>query len=121
MGLRLQEFALMHQKLKVNILAFDYRGYGYSTGKPSQDGLIEDTEAVLRYLSTRANRGDVDASKVILFGRSLGGAVVAHVAGKENAYQSLGVKPAGVIICNSFTSIADLLDHLFPMLSFDWM
>lgn len=54
-----------------------YRGYGLSSGKPNEAGLQRDAQAALTYLTTQ--RRDVDASRVVVYGRSLGGAVALHL------------------------------------------
>lgn len=61
-----------------NVFVFDYRGYGSSSGRPSQEGLVEDGVAALRYVRRRP---EVDPSRILVFGQSLGGAVaVASLA-----------------------------------------
>ena len=67
----------MFQKVKVNILLVDYRGYGLSEGSPSQAGLVMDAEAALDYMLHR--RDVCDPDKIFLFGRSLGGAVAVEL------------------------------------------
>lgn len=59
-----------------NVLCFDYRGYGRSTGRMTRAGGVEDCLAALAHLRTRE---DVDAERIVLFGQSLGGtlAIVA--------------------------------------------
>lgn len=52
----------------------EYRGYGLSGGAPSEKGLYIDARAAIDYLFTRH---DLDHSQIVLFGRSLGGAVVS--------------------------------------------
>merc|ERR1740138_295577 len=81
-GLRVDEFDHMHKKLKVNQLVFDYRGYGYSTGAPSEAGLVTDTVAAYGWLMEKAGRGELDGSRVLLAGRSLGGAVAVAAAAR---------------------------------------
>jgi len=105
----------MLSKLQANVFAFDYRGYGFSQGTPSEPGLIEDSEAALNYLAELGSQKVIDPNKVFLFGRSLGGAVVVQLASRGI---KLPLQPAGIIIENSFTSIADMLDSLFPFLAF---
>jgi fermentation-respiration switch protein FrsA (DUF1100 family) len=51
------------------VCLLEYRGYGHSDGTPSEDGFYMDAQAALDYLSQRS---DIDASKIIVFGRSLG-------------------------------------------------
>lgn len=49
MGFRLQNAAHMYAKVGMNILMMDYRGYGKSTGSPTEKGLKLDAEAVLKF------------------------------------------------------------------------
>ncbi len=55
-----------------NLLCFDYRGFGYSTGRPRRRGIVDDVHAAVEYV---CERPDVDADSVALVGQSLGGAV----------------------------------------------
>ena len=71
-GHRVEELALFNRRLKVNQFIFDYRGYGKSTGKPSEQGTYIDSRTALAYLGSRS---DVDPEKIVYFGRSLGSAV----------------------------------------------
>ena len=93
---RLDSIALFH-RLGLNVLIFDYRGYGRSTGSPSESGLYKDAEAVWQYLTEERR---MLADNIVLFGRSLGGAVAVWLADR--------VKPAGLIVESSFTSVPDL-------------
>ena len=78
------------------VLLFDYRGYGHSSGQPSEEGLYEDALAAWSALVERA-----DASRPhIIFGRSLGGAVAIDLAARVDA--------DGLIIESTFTSIRTL-------------
>ncbi|MFN3840787.1 MAG: alpha/beta hydrolase [Cyclobacteriaceae bacterium] len=61
------------------VLVFDYRGYGKSTGKPSEEGLYRDAEAIWEWATTH-----MPHQKQILFGRSLGSAVAAYLAARVN-------------------------------------
>lgn len=60
-----------------NVLAVDYRGYGRSTGVPSEAGLERDAEAMLRALAARR---DIDTQRIIVLGQGLGGALAVHLA-----------------------------------------
>ncbi|KAG7331257.1 hypothetical protein KOW79_005226 [Hemibagrus wyckioides] len=71
-GHRVPNALLMLVNLKANVVLVDYRGYGKSDGEPSEEGLYQDAEATLDYVMSRP---DIDKTKIILFGRSLGGAV----------------------------------------------
>ena len=82
-GFRLDFFQMLHAHLKVNIIAVSYRGYGYSQGSPSEHGIQQDAKAVLKYTFETA---PIDRSKVIVFGRSLGGAVAIHSLFSQPTY-----------------------------------
>ncbi|CAH1119738.1 unnamed protein product [Phaedon cochleariae] len=101
MGHRLQNCVGFYHNLQCNILLVEYRGYGLSEGSPSEDGLYLDAKASIDYLYTR---NDICHSEIIVFGRSLGGAVAIDLATREEY--------AGKIWClmveNTFTSIPDM-------------
>lgn len=78
-----------------NVLCFDYRGYGRSTGRVSRRGTIDDAAAAIRYVGTRP---DVAGERVCVFGQSLGGSV-AIVALAEG-----GLEVAGLCIDGAFSS-----------------
>lgn len=108
-GHRLPNALLMLVNLKVNVLLVDYRGYGKSEGEAGEEGLYLDSEAVLEYVMTRP---DLDKTKIILFGRSLGGAVAVHLA-SENPHRIFAI-----MVENTFLSIphmASTLFSFFPM------
>jgi len=101
---RLDSIAIFHE-LGLDTLIIDYRGYGRSQGKPSERGIYLDAEAAWHYLVS--SRG-VAADRVIVFGRSLGGAVAAWLA---NQYT-----PAALIIESSFSSALDIARKLYPFM-----
>lgn len=101
---RLTSLAIFNS-LDLNILIFDYRGYGRSAGKPSEEGLYRDAQAALSYLQTK--RG-ISLAETIFFGRSLGGAVATWLASHH--------PPHAVIIESGFTSIPDLGAELYPFI-----
>jgi pimeloyl-ACP methyl ester carboxylesterase len=110
-GLRLPNAIQMLQYLNANVLMVEYRGYGESDGSPSEAGLKLDAEAALRFILKHPK---IDAANVFLFGRSLGGAVAFHLA--EYAQQQ-HLPLAGVIIENTFTNIAEMVDSLMPLIA----
>ncbi len=63
-----------------NVLMIDYRGFGRSAGKPSLDGIVDDAAAALAYLRTRP---DVDATRLIVFGQSIGGATALRMLARD--------------------------------------
>lgn len=101
---RLDSVQIFHD-LGLSVLIIDYRGYGKSTGKPSEQGSYLDAEAAWHYLIEDKK---IDQDKIIIFGRSLGGAVASWLAEKYT--------PAGLIMESSFTSIADIGRYYYPYL-----
>ncbi|XP_071804670.1 protein ABHD13-like [Asterias amurensis] len=97
-----------------NILFLEYRGYGRSEGRVSEEGLYLDAQAGLDYLH---KRGDIDKRRIVVFGRSLGGAVAIHVASQSCNKGRI----AGVIVENTFTSIPDMGSVLFKMEFLRWI
>lgn len=104
MGMRLPGMLLYYSALKTNIIMVSYRGYGNSTGTPSEEGLICDAEAVLDHVLSL----NVDKRRIFIMGRSLGGAVCAGLASKRSE------DICGVILENTFTCIGDMVDKLSP-------
>ncbi len=101
---RLDSIRLLHS-LGLQVLIFDYRGYGRSEGKPSEEGSYRDVDAAWHYLlDVRGLPGD----GIILFGRSLGAAVAADLASRT--------RPAGVILESAFTSVPDMAAGIYPWL-----
>ncbi len=79
LSLWLDVFADIHRR-GFSVLAVDYRGYGASTGSPSEKGLYRDAEATTRYFAEHLNRDDL---LTIYWGRSLGSAVAAYAASRR--------------------------------------
>jgi len=102
---RLGMYALLHG-LGVNVLAFDYRGYGRSGGRPGEEGTYRDAEAALAWLE--GERG-LARTNVIALGESLGGGVAAELARRR---PGLG----GLVLQSSFTSIPDVGAERYPFL-----
>jgi uncharacterized protein len=105
MAHRGDSIAIFHG-LGLNVFIFDYRGYGRSGGTPSEAGLYQDARAAWGYLTQ--GRGFA-SNNIILFGRSLGGAVATRLAAE--------VQPAGLILESAFSSARDMADEVFPVLS----
>jgi fermentation-respiration switch protein FrsA (DUF1100 family) len=89
--------------LNLDTLIFDYRGYGRSEGKVSEQGTYRDGEAAWRYL--REKRG-IAAAEIVLFGRSLGAAIAAYVASRHT--------PGALILESGFVSVPDMAAALYP-------
>lgn len=101
---RLDTLELLH-KLGLAVFIFDYRGYGKSAGKPTEAGLYRDAEAAWEYLTVI--RG-IPAHEILLFGRSLGGAIAAYLANRHVAM--------GLVLESTFTSIPELAAQHYPWL-----
>jgi len=108
-GHRLGNASLLYSYTGSNILLLEYRGYGRSNGSPNEKGLELDAVASLEYLLTRS---DIDHDKIVLYGRSLGGAVAVAVSGHEKFMDIL----FAMILENTFTSIPEISRHLFSWL-----
>jgi fermentation-respiration switch protein FrsA (DUF1100 family) len=93
-------------RLGLNVLIFDYRGYGRSAGRPSEPGLYRDAAAAWDYLT--GTRG-IDQTNIVVFGRSLGGAVAAQLSAR--------VQPRALILESSMSSARDAARAIFPLLS----
>ena len=90
---RLDNLAQLY-RVGLSVFIFDYRGYGRSEGKPSEEGLYQDAFAAYGYLTrTRGIRAD----HLVIFGRSLGAAVAGTVASQRPA--------AGLILESAFPSV----------------
>lgn len=87
------------------ILLANYRGYGDSAGKPGEAAMVSDA---LQWLDWAAHRGDVDASRIALHGRSLGTGVAVQVASART--------PACVILTSPFASARAVASELYPWL-----
>ena len=101
---RLDSIGIFHE-LDLDVLIIDYRGYGQSSGRPSEQGTYLDAQAAWDYLVD--NRG-IAPGKIVIFGRSLGGAVAAWLAAHTT--------PGAVILESCFTSGLDMAARLYPFL-----
>jgi uncharacterized protein len=91
------DYLLMFNRLRYTTFILDYRGYGKSTGSPSEEGTYRDAEAAWEYLRHARLAQPQD---VVIAGESLGGAVGTWLAAK--------VRPRAVLLFSTFTSVNDL-------------
>ena len=103
-GDRLEMLRLLHA-LDVNVLLFDYRGYGQSEGAPSEAGLYRDAEAVWAYLTGTLG---IAPQAIVIHGQSMGGAPAAWLAARKT--------PAALVVESAFTSVPDMAAKLYPWL-----
>lgn len=94
----------------IAVLLMDYRGFGGNPGAPTEDGLANDALASRAYL---LSRGDVDPSRVVYFGESLGTAVATTLAAEH--------APAALILRSPFASMVDVGRTHYPFLPVRWL
>jgi abhydrolase domain-containing protein 12 len=107
-GSRAAPFRIAHysgftSRIGANVLAIDYRGFGDSTGYPSEDGLARDAQAAWEWLLARGAK----PQDILIVGHSMGTGVAARLA-SELGHE--GVTPRGLVLLAPFSSIRTLLD-----------
>ena len=100
----------MFHRLGFSVLIFDYRGYGRSTGKPSEAGLYQDAQAAWDHLTRQ--RG-IPPGRIVLFGESLGGAMAAWLAAHGKA--------GALVLSSVLISAPALAADLYPWLPTRWL
>ncbi len=95
--------------LGLNCFIFDYRGYGNSEGKPSEEGTYLDVKAAYMWLTEKKK---ISPDDIIVFGRSLGGSIAAQLAGE--------IKLGALIIESTFTSYVDIGRKFYPYMPVRW-
>ena len=93
----------------VSVLLFDYRGYGKSSGEPSESGFYADALASYDHLIMRQG---VRSEQLVVFGRSIGAAVAGEVAKQRGA--------AGLILEGAFPTIQSMADQHYFGLPAGW-
>jgi len=101
---RLESIQIFHE-LGLDVFIFDYRGYGQSEGKPTEQGTYRDAEAAWHYL---VEQRKIDPARIIIFGRSLGASVAAWLAQNRS--------PGALVLESAFTSLPDIAATLYPYL-----
>jgi uncharacterized protein len=95
---------------RLSVLLYDYRGYGRSSGSPSEEGTYLDARAAWKEL---VERHGFAPAHILLYGESLGGGVALQLATE--------VKSGGVILHDSFSSLADAAAYHYPWLPVRWL
>lgn len=103
-GHRLDTVRLFHG-LGLNVLLYDYRGFGNSEGETTEAGTYLDGQAAWDWLT---GEQQTDPGQIVIFGRSLGAAVAADLATRNTA--------AAVILESAFTSVPDMAASVYPWL-----
>jgi hypothetical protein len=96
------DYLRMFNRLRYSTLIIDYRGYGTSTGSPSEQGTYRDAVAAWRYLTEARGVRDSD---IVLFGESLGAAVASWLAARH--------APRALVLASAFTSASDLGSEVY--------
>jgi len=102
-AMRADNYHLLTDTSCYHVLAIDYRGFGKSTGKPTERGLIQDGIAAVKWATDVAG---VPPSRIVIMGQSLGTAVASAVA---EHFSAQGSELAGVILVAGFSNMPDLL------------
>ncbi len=100
----------LRKRLHANVMIFDYQGYGKSQGSPSEQGTYDDAKAVWDFL---VNIRQIPAHHIVLFGRSLGTSIAAHLATR--------VQPAALILDSPFSSFVDVASAHYPWIPVRWI
>ncbi len=106
---RVSILKMLHDRVGVSVLIFDYRGYGRSQGKPNEAGVLADARAARHWLADREKITDRD---VVLMGESIGGAVAVDLAAHDGA--------RALILESTFTSAPDMAAYHYPWLPVRW-
>jgi uncharacterized protein len=99
------DYLLMFNQLGYATLIVDYRGYGRSSGTPSEQGTYRDALAAWQWL---AHKRGAAAQDIIIAGESLGGAVASWLAAQH--------APRALLLMSTFTSVPDLAAQLYPFM-----
>lgn len=93
-----------YRRLGVNMIVPDYLGYGLSSGTPSEQGCYIAADAVYDHLRSRT---DIDQTKIIALGRSLGSGVAVDLAARKPL--------AGLITFSAYTSMVEMGKASYPV------
>ena len=99
----------------LDVLIFDYRGFGDSTGSPSEAAISADTLMIWNYVKQELGR---DESEIVIFGKSIGGAVALSMWSDQ---RSKGPQPAAVILNATFLSMPETVAGHYPLFPFRFL
>lgn len=102
---RSETLKILNERHALSVMSFDYRGYGRSEGRPSENGILQDARAARAWL---AKASGVRESEIVLMGRSLGGGVAVDLAAADGA--------RGLVLASTFTSLPEVGGHHFSLL-----
>ncbi|AFY71143.1 alpha/beta hydrolase fold protein [Thalassoporum mexicanum PCC 7367] len=99
------DYIAIFNRLGFSTLMVNYRGYGESDGKPSEEGTYMDMETAWKYLTEERL---IPPERILVYGESLGGGVASHIAKKY--------RPGGLILASTFTRLNDRAAELYPFI-----
>ncbi len=102
--------ALLRERTGVSVFAWDYRGYGHSGGKPHEKNLLADARAAQLWVAAREG---IRPEDVVLYGRSLGGAVAVGLAAEHPV--------RGMVLERTFADMIETAAYHFPWLPVKWI
>jgi uncharacterized protein len=102
---RLAKLRIFHD-LGLNVLLYDYRGYGKSEGTPNEKGLYADVQAAYDFV---VKEKKIPGGQIVAYGESLGGPVAAHLAANN--------KVKALILDSTFTNLKDMAQVRSPLLA----
>jgi fermentation-respiration switch protein FrsA (DUF1100 family) len=97
-------------QLGLSVLIIDYRGYGQSEGRTTEQGIYRDAEAAWQYL---LEINGTPEGRILLFGRSMGASAAAYLAARH--------RPLAVVVESSFTSVPEIAVEYYPWLPVRWL
>ncbi|HRK33595.1 MAG TPA: alpha/beta hydrolase [Candidatus Hydrogenedentes bacterium] len=104
---RLEHFAMIRE-LGFSVFAYDYGGYGKSTGEPSESRCYADALAAWNYL-TQSRK--ISPATIVLYGESLGGGVACELA--------METQPRALVLQNTFLSVVKRAKEVYPIIPVD--
>ncbi|CAD7069423.1 unnamed protein product [Tilletia caries] len=104
-GHRLPIAAVFYRRFGANVVMLSYRGYGLSTGTPSERGIRIDAQTLMDWIH---GHPVLRSTHLVVYGQSLGGAVAVDIASRPSN------KIAAVVLENTFLSIPELIPHVLP-------
>jgi uncharacterized protein len=99
------QIRMLTRHVGASVLEFDYRGYGRSEGKPSEQGILADARAARAWLAQKEGIAETD---IVLLGESLGGGVAVDLAASDGA--------RALVLESTFSSLPDVAAHHYPWL-----
>lgn len=106
---RLESINIFNQ-IGLSVMIIDYRGYGQSEGVPNEAGTYQDARAAWEYLTKK-----FASNQIVIFGRSMGGAVATELTRELSAMVGDTSKPVALILESTFTSVPNLGRELYPV------